>query len=206
MIHIYKEFPSIKKVRNTTIYNEAEYENYIEIADEISQNIGGLVVSRNIVRDILLFEMVYSMGLKTSECQNLNMCDIFLSEGYISLNRKNKTLIYLNLRCKILVEQYYQIRLSKGIKPADPFLVNHKNERLSSRSVQSIIAGIVCAYDEALTPAFLRLICGAKLYKKTGDLSYVAEYMGIDYNTAEDHYFCIKNKNKRTRTIVVEMI
>lgn len=206
MIHTHKDFPSIKKIRNTTIYSEAEYENYIGIADDISQNIWNIVASRSKVRDILLFEMVYSMGLKTSGCQKLNMCDIFLDEGYIRLNRKNKTLLYLNRTCKMLVKQYQQLRLLKGTKPSDPFLVNYKNERLSSRSIEKIIAGIVCAYDESLNPAFLRLICGAKLYKKTGDLSYVAEYMGIDYNTAEDHYFCIKNKSKQTRTIVVEMV
>lgn len=199
------EFPVIKRNKYVVNYTETDYIELIKTADTISSNLNVYIESRNIERDKLLFSLLYDLGLKTAECIALMISDIDLEKGVVRINRDNETFIKLNDHCFCLLLEYYDVRLHQGISKDDPFLVNQQKMVLGARSIEKIIENITNEVDDRLTPAILRLLCGAKRYIKTGDLMNVAQYLGIKYPTAEEKYICIKNTNNASITLHLEM-
>lgn len=187
------DFPSTKKIRNSNLYSESDYRRMIEIADDISNNIEEYVSKRNAKRDALLFALIYDIGLKTSECMKLTNADIDLKNSCIYVDRKKRTKFQLNQRCRDLVREYYYSRDEKAFKPEAPFLISQQNRGLGIRSIEVDISNMTKKRYTKLTPTTLRLLCGARLFINSGDMGYVAKFLGVNYNTVEDHYMCIKN-------------
>lgn len=205
-LNINYKFPTIKKIMNANVYGNDEYQELINIADYILDNLDDIISSRNATRDKMIFVLLYEIGLKSSECSKLKIGDIDLEKGTIKVERSKETWIYMNNTCINRIRDYYEIRLLQGIKPTDPFIINQQFKSLGVRSIETIISNITNDYSSGLSPAVLRLLCGAKIYANTGDLMQVAKFLGIKYKTAEDHYHSIKYKKHTTNKVIIEMI
>lgn len=194
------KFPNTNKHLNSRVYGEEEYIRLIKRLDDIEEQLVNIVRGRNIIRNKLLFELMYRMGLKTSECSNLRIKDIDLKNKNIRIMRENETYLQMDEMCYALAESYYEMRLEMGVELDDSYFVNQQGTVLSVRSIEIIIKSITKDYYVEINPSILRLLCGAKLCKQTGDLKYVSCYLGISYETALDHYSCInRGIAKRSR-------
>lgn len=199
-------FPSIPRMKTDQIYSEEYFVNLVETIEEIETNLESTYDSWYKERDILIFKLIYHLGLKTSECTHIKVSDIDINNHSITINKKDELIMDLDDTLWEPVYEYYLERLEKGAKKDSLFFINNRKEGLGNRCLQNIIKKMTEGVENDITPELLRLACGAKLYMMTGNMVYVAMYMRYSYMMAEEKYSVIKSRENDKVSVRVKVI
>ena len=147
-------------------------------------NIGGKYKRGNddwMTRDMLLFLIPIYTGIRVSALSNINVEDINIEENYFTgTDKRDKTRDYhFDDSIKTLILQYLEIRKRKldGIN-TDAFFVGNQKQRLSARSISTVVNRYTFNIGKHITPHKLRSTCGTILYVQTGDIYYVSKVLG----------------------------
>ncbi len=165
------------------------------------------------VRDVALLTLFLGTGIRISELVGLNVNDIFLENNSFVVTRKggNRTILYYTDEVKTELIRWIDAREQiKELPKDEPALfISLQNKRLSVRAVQELVkkyAKIVSPLKH-ITPHKLRSTFGTKLYRETGDIYVVADYLGHkDINTTKRHYAAMSEdiRKKAIKTITLK--
>lgn len=147
------------------------------------------------VRDVALLTLFLGTGIRISELVGLNVNDIFLDTNSFVVTRKggNRTILYFTDEVKEELVKWLEVRKKnqENLKDEPALFLSLQNKRISVRAVQQLVkkyAKIVTPLKR-ITPHKLRSTFGTKLYRETGDIYVVADYLGHkDINTTKRHY------------------
>ena len=156
------------------------------------------------VRDVALLTLFLGTGIRISELVGLNIEDIFFDTNSFIVTRKggNKTILYFTDEVKEELEKWLVIRNEdeKVKKNERALFTSLRGDRLSVRAVQELVkkyAKVITPLKK-ITPHKLRSTFGTKLYRETGDIYVVADYLGHkDINTTKRHYAAISDDIRR---------
>ena len=152
------------------------------------------------VRDVALLTLFLGTGIRISELVGLNVDDLFFDNNSFIVTRKGgaRTILYFTDEVKVELQNWLKERDKIEDLPKDEnaLFLSLKNKRISVRAVQNLVskyAKIVSPLKH-ITPHKLRSTFGTKLYRETGDIYVVADYLGHrDINTTKRHYAAISD-------------
>ncbi len=132
------------------------------------------------VRDKAMMELFYSSGLRLSELVGINMSDLNLGDGFVSVTGKGKK------SRQVPLGRHANTALQKWLKYCPeygnntPVFTGRNAKRISPRTVQSRLKhyGRTELDDIALHPHMLRHSFASHMLESSGDLRSVQELLG----------------------------
>ncbi|MBJ6135979.1 tyrosine recombinase XerC [Marinobacter litoralis] len=134
------------------------------------------------VRDLAMFELMYSSGLRLSELAGLNLDAVDLAGGEVRVLGKGskERLLPVGAKAAAAIRRWLKCRAQfvAGSEPA--MFVSQRGNRLSLRSIQARLArwGSVQGADQRLHPHMLRHSFASHMLESSGDLRAVQELLG----------------------------
>ena len=166
--------PSCKRDKNVTFLTEEEIKKCIN-------NINDICTKKYLNRDICIFSLAVSIGLRVSAITQINLEDINLQNNTLRVTEKgNKHRVMHfgeNLKQKIIAWIDDRDEYFSDVK-TDALFVSRKRNRISVSAIEDMIERYTQNIDKHITPHKLRATCATNLYKKTGDIYMVAEQLG----------------------------
>jgi len=130
-------------------------------------------------RDRALFEILYGSGLRVSEAVGLNIEDLDLPNGWLTVMGKGskERAVPFGKPAQLAVQEYLADRNWVG---ADPLFVNFRGSRLTARSVGRILNRhlVRIASAKSLSPHGLRHSFATHLLAAGADLRTIQELLG----------------------------
>ena len=136
-----------------------------------------------LVRDIAIFELIYSSGLRLAELVNIDLDDIDLAQQQLVVTGKGNKTRYLPVGSKAVsaVRRWLRLRqdYSKDANQAALFL-SQQGKRISPRNVQSRLNQLIQrqALAQHISPHMLRHSFATHLLESSSDLRAVQELLG----------------------------
>ena len=148
--------------------------------------------------------LLLATGIRVSELVGLNVDDFDLKTHSFVITRKggNRTVLYYDLNVEHVIFEYMFERKNndKVSKDEKALFLSLQNTRITTRSVENIIKKYakLSAPLKKITPHKLRSTFGTNLYKETGDIYMVADFLGHkDINTTRKHYAAIEEDRRK---------
>jgi integrase/recombinase XerC len=135
------------------------------------------------VRDVAIFELIYSSGLRLAELVSIDLDDIDLSQQQLVVTGKGNKTRYLPVGSKAVsaVERWLKLRreYTRDNNQCALFLSKQGN-RISPRNVQSRLQQLIQrgAIEQHLSPHTLRHSFATHLLESSSDLRAVQELLG----------------------------
>ena len=127
-------------------------------------------------RDISIIEVIYSCGLRVSELVNLNVKDVDLSQGFLSVMGKGGKTRHtpLGSSAQKAIQKYLIGHQSS------PLFVNKNGERIGVRSVQNMIKkrALAAGIKVNVHPHMLRHAAATHFLQSSHDLRSTQEFLG----------------------------
>lgn len=156
------------------------------------------------VRDVALLTLFLGTGIRISELVGLNVDDLFFDDNSFVVTRKggNRTILYYTDEVKTELQKWLEKRKTiKGLSLDEKALfISLQNKRISVRAVENLVKKYAKKVTplKKITPHKLRSTFGTNLYRETGDIYVVADYLGHkDINTTKRHYAAISEDIRR---------
>ncbi len=134
------------------------------------------------IRDIAMFELMYSSGLRLAELVSINLHDIDLSQGQLVVTGKGNKTRYLPVGSKASEAIRRWLKERAGLLKGDSnaLFLSKQGKRISGRSVQSRLNQLIRRQqlDQHLSPHTLRHSFATHLLESSGDLRAVQELLG----------------------------
>jgi len=136
-----------------------------------------------VVRDVAIFELIYSSGLRLAELVNIDLTDIDLAQQQMVVTGKGNKTRYLPIGSKAVsaVKRWLKLRLdyTRDTNQSALFL-SKQGKRISPRSVQSRLNRLIQqqALDQHLSPHTLRHSFATHMLESSSDLRAVQELLG----------------------------
>jgi len=135
------------------------------------------------IRDLAIFELIYSSGLRLAELVSIDFGDIDFSQRLLVVTGKGNKTRYLPVGTKAInaIRRWLKIRLGFIRDPAETALfLSRQGNRISARNVQSRLNRLVSqqSLDQHLSPHTLRHSFATHLLESSGDLRAVQELLG----------------------------
>ncbi|MDO4997726.1 MAG: tyrosine recombinase XerC [Neisseria sp.] len=131
-------------------------------------------------RDLAMFELLYGCGLRLSELQSLDLKDILLDEGWVSVLGKGKKMRQVPVGKSALnaVRQYLSERVAASDETA--LFTNKHGKRISTRQIQYRLRDWAIKHhsSEHLHPHKLRHSYASHVLQAAGDIRAVQELLG----------------------------
>ncbi len=143
------------------------------------------------IRDLAIFELIYSSGLRLAELVSIDFGDIDFSQRLLVVTGKGNKTRYLPVGTKAInaIRRWLKIRLGFIRDPAETALfLSRQGNRISARNVQSRLNRLVSqqSLDQHLSPHTLRHSFATHLLESSGDLRAVQELLGhADISTTQ---------------------
>ncbi len=145
------------------------------------------------IRDIAILELFYSSGLRLSELVNLDLAQLDLGQGLVTVTGKGDKMriVPVGKQAIAAIKAWLKVRNKKASDPAGPnsaLFLNQTGKRLSARSVQQRMR--YWAQKQAMPahihPHMLRHSFASHMLESSGDLRAVQELLGhSDLNTTQ---------------------
>lgn len=138
----------------------------------------------NILRDRLMFELLYSSGMTVAELLSLAEVNFNLEkrEIYILKNKLSKTM-YFSETCKEFYIKFLNIKKEKFKENYNPSIIftNNSNERLTDRSVRRLINkyGEMANLNKEISPYTLRHSFCTYMLKNGMSKEYLARLLDL---------------------------
>ncbi|HIF47012.1 site-specific tyrosine recombinase/integron integrase [Candidatus Thioglobus sp.] len=127
-------------------------------------------------RDVAIIEVIYSCGLRVSELVNLNVDDVDLSQGFLTVMGKGGKTRHtpLGTSAQEAINQYVLERHS------DALFVNKNGKRIGVRSVQNMIKkrALNAGIKVNVYPHMLRHAAATHFLQSSHDLRSTQEFLG----------------------------
>jgi integrase/recombinase XerC len=141
-------------------------------------------------RDLCMFEVMYSSGLRLSELAGLNLESIDRRGGEVRVLGKGskERILPVGRRALGALTQWLEARLALAAEGELALFVSRRGERLSNRSIQSRLRrwGVKNSADQRLHPHMLRHSFASHMLESSGDLRAVQELLGhADISTTQ---------------------
>lgn len=148
-------------------------------------------------RDLLIFTLGCRTGLRVTALCEIDLDDINFKEKKITVIEKgNKTRdLYLGNDTINMIQNWITER--GQIEGCKALFVSNRNERISQRTIERIIAKYTADLDKHITPHKMRATCGTNLYEKTGNVYLVANQLGHKNIANTMRYTKISEQKKR---------
>lgn len=164
------------------------------------------------IRDIAMITLFLGTGIRISELVGLNVDDIFFDSDSFVVTRKggNRTILYFTeeVRESLLNWLDYRNNLKYLDKNEKALFLSIRNKRISVRNVEILVekyAKVVTPLKK-ITPHKLRSTFGTNLYRETGDIYVVADFLGhSDVNTTKKHYAAMSEDIRRNAIKTVKL-
>jgi integrase/recombinase XerC len=153
-----------------------------------AEQVGQLLQDRDgddelLVRDLAMFELIYSSGLRLAELVSIDLTDIDLGQQQLIVTGKGNKTRYLPIGRKAIeaIQRWLKIRSSFYRGEDQPALFLSKlGKRISSRNVQIRLKLLVKrqSLDQHLSPHTLRHSFATHMLESSGDLRAVQELLG----------------------------
>lgn len=164
------------------------------------------------IRDIAMITLFLGTGIRISELVGLNVDDIFFDSDSFVVTRKggNRTILYFTeeVREALLNWLDYRNNIKDLDKNEKALFLSIRNKRISVRNVEILVekyAKVVTPLKK-ITPHKLRSTFGTNLYRETGDIYVVADFLGhSDVNTTKKHYAAMSEDIRRNAIKTVKL-
>ena len=152
-------------------------------ADEVSMLLTSKSQKWDDIRDMAIFELLYSCGLRISELCDLDRADLNLNEQSVRVVGKgNKTRqIPVGGHAISAIRSWLKVRQEKAAEESgNALFIGVRGGRISPRTVQSKLRqrGIKLGMDRSLSPHMLRHSFASHILESSGDLRSVQELLG----------------------------
>lgn len=132
------------------------------------------------LRDHAIFELMYGSGLRLSEVQNLDLTDVLLQEGWVSvIGKGNKhRQVPLTTQSIAALQSYLTCRIASNDETA--LFTNRHGLRLSQRQIQNRLRewALIHGSSQHISPHMLRHSYASHLLQSAGDIRAVQELLG----------------------------
>ena len=148
--------------------------------------------SNLITRDLAMFELIYSSGLRLAELASLNLDDINLAQRQLVVTGKGNKTRYLPIGRKAVQALEKWLPLRSALLRSNPdetaVFISNRGQRLSHRSIQQRLNHLSSkqALGTHLSPHMLRHSFATHLLESSSDLRAVQELLGhADISTTQ---------------------
>lgn len=171
-----------------TLPNVPSAEETNRLIDQLAADGDRATVTRNAVRDRMIFELLYGCGLRVSELEGLNLADFDFDERWVRVRgkgRKERQNPYGKGVAEAL-DRYLNVRreVFAAGEPHDDTLLVHRwrgrPARLTERSIRRIVKKHAVAFtgDPSMHPHTLRHAFATHLLSAGADLRAIQELLG----------------------------
>jgi integrase/recombinase XerC len=135
------------------------------------------------IRDVAMWELFYSSGLRLSELTNLDLSDVDLAAGmaYVRSGKGSKSR-YLPVGTKAIeaLAAWLAVRAHGAPTEEQALFVSRNGRRISPRTVQARLDRwrLKLGLPEPIHPHMIRHSFASHMLETTGDLRAVQEYLG----------------------------
>lgn len=135
------------------------------------------------VRDVAIFELIYSSGLRLAETVNIDLDDIDLSQQHLIVTGKGNKTRHLPIGSQAVaaLRRWLKIR-RKYCRDANQtaLFLSKQGKRISRRNVQDRLKALIRrqALDQQLSPHVLRHSFATHMLESSSDLRAVQELLG----------------------------
>ncbi|TGN38033.1 tyrosine recombinase XerC [Marinobacter confluentis] len=141
-------------------------------------------------RDLSMFELLYSSGLRLSELAGLNLTSVDRRGGEVRVLGKGgkERILPVGRRALEALGRWLEVRPALAAEHEQALYVSRRGQRLSNRSIQSRLNrwGIKNGADQKLHPHLLRHSFASHMLESSGDLRAVQELLGhADISTTQ---------------------
>jgi integrase/recombinase XerC len=161
-----------------------------------AEQLGRLLDHRNsdddlLLRDLAMFELMYSSGLRLAELVSINLTDIDIGQRQLIVTGKGNKTRYLPVGSSAIeaIRRWLAIRLDFGKdQDHEALFISRLGKRISARNVQCRLDALVKrrSLDQPLSPHALRHSFATHLLESSGDLRAVQELLGhANINTTQ---------------------
>jgi len=152
------------------------------------------------IRDKAILEVFYATGIRCSELVNIHMQDINFTEKtiLIKVGKGNKQRIVLfGQKAKEKMMDYLEIERSFDKKNDTAFFLNHRGEKLTSRSIQRILKmfSAFLKTNKQLSPHKIRHSFATHLLNAGMDLRALQELLGHTSLASTEKYTHVTTKD-----------
>ena len=143
------------------------------------------------IRDLAIFELIYSSGLRLAELLGIDLGDIDLAQKQLIVTGKGNKTRYLPVGSKAInaIRRWLKIRSEFSRDPGENALfLSKRGTRISARNVQSRLNRLIKqqSLQQNLSPHTLRHSFATHLLESSGDLRAVQELLGhADISTTQ---------------------
>ena len=134
------------------------------------------------VRDLCMFELMYSSGLRLAELASLDLDTVDLRSGEVRVMGKGgkERLLPVGRKAIAAIQAWVPYRAALANDGEAALFVSQRGERLSHRSIQARLSrwGISRGADQKLHPHLLRHSFASHMLESSGDLRAVQELLG----------------------------
>lgn len=134
------------------------------------------------VRDLAIFELIYSSGLRLAELVGINLQDIDLSQRQLVVTGKGNKTRYLPVGGKAVeaVRKWLKLRAKYQRGDTQALFLSKLGNRISARNVQSRlkVLGRRQSLGQSISPHGLRHSFATHMLESSGDLRAVQELLG----------------------------
>ncbi len=135
------------------------------------------------IRDVAIFELIYSSGLRLAELVNIDLDDIDLAQQQLVVTGKGNKTRYLPIGSKAVSAVKRWLKLRRDYTDDDEqsaLFLSKQGKRISPRSVQSRLNLLIQrqALDQHLSPHTLRHSFATHMLESSSDLRAVQELLG----------------------------
>lgn len=134
------------------------------------------------VRDLCMFELMYSSGLRLAELASLDLDTVDLRSGEVRVVGKGgkERLLPVGRKAIAAIQAWLTYREALANVGEAALFVSQRGERLSHRSIQARLSrwGISRGADQKLHPHLLRHSFASHMLESSGDLRAVQELLG----------------------------
>ncbi|KNF08912.1 tyrosine recombinase XerC [Gottschalkia purinilytica] len=165
--------------------------------DEVKDFLNG-INKRHYYRNYCIMMLFLNCGLRVSELCNLDVSSI--NENILRvIGKGNKErIVYLNETCLNSIDEYIRKERSKypNIKDSEALFISQKGNRLSPRTVQTIVKKINknSINKKNLTPHKLRHTMATMLYQNGADLRSLQQILGHSSVSTTEIYTHVSNE------------
>jgi integrase/recombinase XerC len=153
-------------------------------AEQVGQLLHGNETDSDLtIRDLAIFELIYSSGLRLAELVNIDLYDIDLNQQQVIVIGKGNKTRYLPIGSKAIVAIKRWLKIRSGFVRADTdqaLFLSKLGRRISHRNVQARLNVLSKTrnLDQLLSPHTLRHSFATHLLESSGDLRSVQELLG----------------------------
>ncbi|MBW0148595.1 tyrosine recombinase XerC [Marinobacter arenosus] len=134
------------------------------------------------VRDLCMFELMYSSGLRLSELAGLDVDSVDLQGGEVRVLGKGgkERVLPVGRKARSSLQAWLPVRAGLAMETEQALFVSRRGDRLSHRSIQARLNrwGLAKGADQKLHPHLLRHSFASHMLESSGDLRAVQELLG----------------------------